>query len=67
MRQTLGYTETLARGYAVVRAGETVVTSTASAKGALEIEFSDGRVEVQAGSAARGKGKTKPPEQGSLF
>ena len=68
MRQTLGYTETLARGYAVVRSGASVVTDAADAKGALEIEFRDGRVEVQAGRAApKSKPGKKPPEQGSLF
>lgn len=48
MRQTLGYTETLRRGYAVVRAGADLVTSEAKAStcAALEIEFHDGRVQV---------------------
>jgi len=46
MRRTLGYTATLQRGYAVVRAGETLITSKARALGedAMEIEFHDGRV-----------------------
>ena len=41
MRQTLGYTQTLRRGYAVVRGDGDVVTTAAQAKksGALEIEF----------------------------
>ncbi|MXQ06677.1 exodeoxyribonuclease VII large subunit [Alphaproteobacteria bacterium GH1-50] len=69
MRQTLGYKETLQRGYAVVRAGDAVVTDAEAARaaGRIEIEFRDGRVEAQAGGAARPKGKAKPPEQGSLF
>jgi exodeoxyribonuclease VII large subunit len=49
LRQTLGYTETLRRGYAVVRDEKgTVVTRshTALAAAALEIQFSDGRVTV---------------------
>jgi len=48
MRQTLGYTETLRRGYAVVRAGTDLVTTEAKAATcpALEIEFHDGRVQV---------------------
>jgi exodeoxyribonuclease VII large subunit len=46
VRETLGYRETLKRGYAVVRADGAVVTSTqAVAKAAkVEIEFSDGRI-----------------------
>lgn len=44
-RKTLGYRATLARGYAVVRDGETLVTDVARARSAraLEIEFKDGR------------------------
>lgn len=51
---TLGYPQTLARGYAVVRAGDQVVTSaSAPAPGAaLQVEFSDGRLDV----VAAGKG-----------
>ncbi len=49
MRLTLGYRETLRRGYAVVRAGDRVVTSRAAAEAApaLEIEFHDGRLPVR--------------------
>jgi len=68
-RRSLGYTATLSRGYAVVRKGETVVTSVAEARGALEVEFADGRVEVQAGGSA-GKpasGNKDGSDQGSLF
>lgn len=70
--RSLGYTATLARGYAVVRSGDSVVTDADSARlaGALEIEFKDGRVSAQAGGSATQKpsGKRpKPPEQGSLF
>ncbi len=72
MRQTLGYTETLKRGYAVVRGDGDVVTSTKSAQksGALEIEFSDGRMQVGQGRAPVNKVKPttkKPTDQGSLF
>ena len=44
-RKTLGYQATLARGYAVVRDGERLVTEVAEARSAsaLEIEFKDGR------------------------
>ncbi|MDD8023889.1 MAG: exodeoxyribonuclease VII large subunit [Paracoccaceae bacterium] len=53
MRQTLGYTETLRRGYAVVRDGDGVVTGCdAAARAAvLEIEFHDGRLAVSPGGA----------------
>ncbi|WP_372837901.1 exodeoxyribonuclease VII large subunit [Phaeovulum sp.] len=49
MRVTLGYTETLRRGFAVVRAGDALVTSQVQAASAeaLEIEFHDGRVAVR--------------------
>ncbi len=52
LRQTLGYTETLSRGYAVVRADARIVTSRAAAAAskALEIEFRDGRLSVAPGS-----------------
>ncbi|MEO0929892.1 MAG: exodeoxyribonuclease VII large subunit [Pseudomonadota bacterium] len=48
LRETLGYVETLKRGYAVVRGDDAVVTSVKGAKAAraLEIEFADGRVPV---------------------
>ncbi|MBV0913994.1 exodeoxyribonuclease VII large subunit [Anianabacter salinae] len=74
LRQTLGYTETLKRGYAVVRAGDGVVTRKADAEvqGALEIEFADGRLGVIPGGGGAAGGKPKkpkapPPEQGSLL
>lgn len=70
-RQSLGYTETLKRGYAVVRGDGAVVTSKAAAAkaGALEIEFADGRLALDeaARPAKAAKPKTPPPEQGSLF
>ena len=48
LRETLGYVETLKRGYAVVRGDGAVVTTLGSAEKAraLEIEFSDGRLNV---------------------
>ncbi len=66
LRETLGYKETLKRGYAVVRGDGVVVTGVAAAKAAraLEVEFADGRL------ALNGKakpGKPKPEDQGSLF
>ncbi len=76
MRVTLGYTETLKRGYAVVRGdGDVVTTREAAAHaGALEIEFHDGRLDVIGGgggsakpTAKTKKSKDEPPEQGTLF
>ncbi len=67
-RTTLGYAETLKRGYAVVRGDGAVVTSKAGAEkaAALEIEFQDGRLLVggRGGKKGRGEGESG---QGSLF
>ena len=72
LRETLGYKATLARGYAVVRDGDTLITTqkAAALAGALEIEFSDGRYSVD--GTARAKPAPKPvkpdpKDQGSLF
>lgn len=81
MRQTLGYRETLQRGFAVVRDGEgglVTLAETARTAAALEIEFRDGRVPVVLGAegdegVAKGQPAPRrgrrggPPEQGSLF
>ncbi|MCR9086679.1 MAG: exodeoxyribonuclease VII large subunit [Rhodobacteraceae bacterium] len=68
LRNSLGYTETLRRGFAVVRAGAHVITTRKAAAGqpALEIEFADGRLPVSAGSAPRRR-KSGQARQGSLF
>lgn len=68
MRQTLGYAETLRRGYAVVRGDGAVVTTKTAAEraGALEIEFADGRLTPGAPRPARRKDQG-PAGQGSLF
>ncbi len=67
-RQTLGYAQTLARGYAVVRSEGVVVTSKEQAERAssLEVEFQDGRLMLGGRTAVR-KSAPKPPDQGSLF
>jgi exodeoxyribonuclease VII large subunit len=67
-RQTLGYAQTLARGYAVVRSDGMVVTTKHQAERAaiLEVEFQDGRI-VLGGRALPKKAADKPPGQGSLF
>ncbi|OAN76108.1 exodeoxyribonuclease VII large subunit [Jannaschia sp. EhC01] len=74
LHRTLGYTETLERGYAVIRAGDEVLTTkaAASAHALLEIQFADGRLGVSPTGAtpkpAKKSAKPKPPkDQGSLF
>ena len=71
LRQTLGYEATLGRGYAVVRAGEQVVTTAEAAgrEAALEVQFQDGRLAVSptGGTRRSTKPKPPPPQQGSLF
>ncbi|QQA44900.1 exodeoxyribonuclease VII large subunit [Pelagovum pacificum] len=76
LRETLGYKQTLARGYAVVWGDDGVVTTVAGAQAAskLEIQFADGRMEAGSGVAAttapkpaRKKGDDGPEGQGELF
>jgi exodeoxyribonuclease VII large subunit len=68
---TLGYEETLKRGYAVVRGdGAVVTTAEAAARAqALEIQFRDGRIAVGGGGRGPQAPAPKPPkpEQGTLF
>ena len=66
-RLTLGYRETLKRGFAVVRGDGHVVTTKSGAERSanLEIEFADGKVALGARPAK--KGKAEGGEQGSLF
>jgi exodeoxyribonuclease VII large subunit len=70
-RQTLGYRETLRRGFAVVHAGEGLLTSRAAAEARVptEIEFHDGRLALGPQSPTRQPPPRKPkgPDQGSLF
>ena len=68
-RLTLGYADTLKRGYAVVREAGRVITSQAAAEKAvaLELEFHDGRVTVSGkGGLRKGKG-ADGTDQGNLF
>ncbi len=74
LHQTLGYAETLARGYAVVRDEDGgIVTRLKAAKSAksLEIELQDGRMQTTpSGTPSKSlkqKPKTAPEGQGSLF
>ncbi len=74
LRETLGYRATLKRGYAVVRGdGQVVMTKQAATKAqALEIEFSDGVMPLDAPAASARKltkprNKPDPSDQGSLF
>lgn len=66
-RLTLGYRETLKRGFAVVRGDGHVVTTKAGAErsASLEVEFADGKLALGARPAK--KGKAEGGEQGSLF
>ena len=66
-RATLGYAETLKRGYAVIWGDGAVVTSKAAAEkaAALEVQFHDGRLALGARPAR--KPREGGGEQGSLF
>jgi exodeoxyribonuclease VII large subunit len=69
-RQTLGYAETLRRGYAVVRDSDGVITTRFAAEtaGALEIEFHDGRFATAPRTKPTKPTPATPPGgQGSLF
>ncbi|MGH1367537.1 MAG: exodeoxyribonuclease VII large subunit [Maritimibacter sp.] len=75
-RQTLGYTQTLKRGYAVVHDENGVVTSAKAVKTAksIELEFADGNVVLGPSSSSEKpapkpakKPKSPSPGQGSLF
>ena len=81
LRETLGYKETLNRGYSVIRADGSVMTSVSAVidKDQLEVEFKDGRIGVCVSKKVGGKNKQPykqknnikikggPPKQGSLF
>jgi exodeoxyribonuclease VII large subunit len=71
LRRTLGYEATLQRGYAVVRSQGALITSSKAAKSlsSLEIQFSDGRVQLGTSETRPAKTRTQatPPGQGSLF
>ncbi|SFJ90148.1 exodeoxyribonuclease VII large subunit [Jannaschia pohangensis] len=69
LRLSLGYQATLARGFAVVRDGDAIITTAEAARRAatLEVEFADGRVKT-GGKAPEWRAKPGGgPDQGSLF
>ncbi len=69
LHETLGYTATLARGFAVVRdGGGKVLPARAEAAAAtgLEIEFRDGKLKLGGGTTRARKPGT-PPDQGSFL
>ena len=81
LRETLGYKETLNRGYSVIRADGSVVTSVSEVidNVELEVEFKDGRIGVCISDKANitkkpvakqnneSDVKGRVPKQGSLF
>ena len=69
MRQTLGYKETLRRGFAVVHGPEGVLTDAAQAARTpqFRVEFHDGSVEARPAAAPRSGRRKAPPEQKSLI
>ncbi|WP_282601801.1 exodeoxyribonuclease VII large subunit [Paracoccus sp. PARArs4] len=70
MRQTLGYKETLKRGFAVVHGPDGVLTEAAQAAKTpqFRVEFHDGSVEARPATAPSKPGRRKaPPEQKSLL
>ncbi len=68
LRLTLGYEATLERGYAVVWAGDSVITTKADAANApaLDVQFRDGRFKL-GGSGGKSKAAKPAADQGSLF
>lgn len=68
LRESMGYAETLRRGFAVVRVGGEVVRTAkeARSKPEIEVQFADGSV-IAAPKERPPKMRRKPPEQGSLF
>ncbi|MEM9342774.1 MAG: exodeoxyribonuclease VII large subunit [Pseudomonadota bacterium] len=69
LRLSLGYEETLARGYALVWAQDKLVTSAKEAEvaGGLEIQFQDGRFGIGSGARKKGPKGSSGGDQGSLF
>ncbi|WP_312532023.1 exodeoxyribonuclease VII large subunit [Paracoccus sp. (in: a-proteobacteria)] len=69
LRQTLGYTETLRRGYAVVHGANGLITTAATARQTpqFEIEFQDGRVPARPENLPSRTKRKKADDQKSLF
>ncbi|WP_108484679.1 exodeoxyribonuclease VII large subunit [Oceaniglobus ichthyenteri] len=69
VRLTLGYEETLKRGYVVVLSGDAVITTKAAAAKAhpLTLRFGDGDYTVGTAPPKKRKPPKSPPEQGELL
>lgn len=72
IRQSMGYRETLRRGFAVMRGDDGALVSSvkqAKKQTALEIEFEDGRLSLNKGDKLKRKAEKKSDDgpQGSLF
>ena len=68
-RQTLGYTETLKRGFAVVHGPAGLITSATEAAQTplMQVEFADGRTPVRPDSPPRRGRRAEKPDQPSLL
>ena len=68
-RLTLGYTETLKRGFAVVHGPDGLITSAEAAARTprFEIEFADGRTPARPDTPPKAPKTTAKPQQKSLF
>lgn len=69
LRLSLGYVETLKRGFVVVHGPQGVITTAGDARAApgLDLEFADGRVTVRPDPGPKPARKSRPPQQKSLF
>ncbi|WP_234855631.1 exodeoxyribonuclease VII large subunit [Paracoccus everestensis] len=69
LRLSLGYKETLKRGFVVVHGPEGVITTVQAARQMpqVDLEFADGRVTVRPEGVPKPARKPKPPEQQTLF
>ncbi|TRW97778.1 exodeoxyribonuclease VII large subunit [Paracoccus sp. M683] len=68
-RLTLGYTETLKRGFAVIHGPKGLITSAEAAAQTprFDIQFADGRVTARPDNAPKPRKALDEPEQGSLL
>ncbi|MDO5613042.1 MAG: exodeoxyribonuclease VII large subunit [Paracoccus sp. (in: a-proteobacteria)] len=68
-RQTLGYMETLRRGFAVVKGPNGVITTATEAARTpeMQVQFADGQTTVRPASAPKPARKPKKPDQPTLL